>query len=203
MADDVTIRFTADVSYLQRGIQQANTALGATTTTLISGASQINASFANLTQAYVGNAGQEISSARPAGEAQIAIARQAEQARFDIASNGAKLQASLIREQSDWTTGDGGVDFRNWSAPASTAWPPALSWILQAIGVPSASAGIECAVLAAAGDVNLSSFQNTLAMPVSVATNAALSLKVATLWGSTGTGVNQIKLSQLVVEALN
>lgn len=26
---------------------------------------------------------------------------------------------------SDWTTGDGGVDFRNWSAPAATAWPQA------------------------------------------------------------------------------
>ncbi|ACK51963.1 conserved hypothetical protein [Methylocella silvestris BL2] len=99
MADDVTIRFTADVSDLQRGIQQANSALAATTTTLNAGASQINASFANLTQAYVSSSGQEITSARAASEAQIAIARQTEQARFDIALNGAKLNTALIREQ--------------------------------------------------------------------------------------------------------
>lgn len=27
---------------------------------------------------------------------------------------------------SDWTTGNGGLDFANWSAPAPTTWPPAL-----------------------------------------------------------------------------
>ncbi|ACK51969.1 hypothetical protein Msil_3059 [Methylocella silvestris BL2] len=79
----------------------------------------------------------------------------------------------------------------------------ALSWIFQAIGAPSASAPLECAVLAAAANVSASSFQNTIAMPVTIATNAALPLKISTLWGSAGTGVNQIKLSQLVVEALN
>jgi lipopolysaccharide biosynthesis regulator YciM len=46
MADDVTIKFTADVSGLQQGMQQATSAVEATTSALRSGATQINASFA-------------------------------------------------------------------------------------------------------------------------------------------------------------
>ena len=43
MADDVTITFTADVSDLQQGMQQATSAVEATTSALRSGAAQINA----------------------------------------------------------------------------------------------------------------------------------------------------------------
>ncbi|MGH6794030.1 MAG: hypothetical protein ACREDH_02245 [Methylocella sp.] len=52
MADDVTITFTADVSGLQQGMQQATSAVEATTSALRNGAAQINASFASLPQAY-------------------------------------------------------------------------------------------------------------------------------------------------------
>jgi hypothetical protein len=52
MADDVTIKFTADVSGLQQGMQEATSAVEATTNALRSGATQINASFATLSQAY-------------------------------------------------------------------------------------------------------------------------------------------------------
>lgn len=48
MADDVTIKFAADVSGLQQGMQQATSAVEATTSALRSGAAQINASFASL-----------------------------------------------------------------------------------------------------------------------------------------------------------
>jgi hypothetical protein len=51
MADDVTIKFTADVSGLQQGMQEATSAVEATTNALRSGATQINASFATLSQA--------------------------------------------------------------------------------------------------------------------------------------------------------
>jgi hypothetical protein len=51
MADDVTIKFTADVSDLQQGMQQATSAVEATTSALRSGAAQINSSFASLSQA--------------------------------------------------------------------------------------------------------------------------------------------------------
>ncbi|MGB6326798.1 MAG: hypothetical protein WBG11_13780, partial [Methylocella sp.] len=42
---------TADVSDLQQGMQQATSAVAATTSALRSGAAQINASFASLSQA--------------------------------------------------------------------------------------------------------------------------------------------------------
>lgn len=58
MTDDVTIRFTADVSDLQKGLQQATAAVDATTGALRSGASQINASFSALSDTYTRNATQ-------------------------------------------------------------------------------------------------------------------------------------------------
>jgi hypothetical protein len=40
---------------------------------------------------------------------------------------------------SDWTTGDGGLDAANWSAPAPTAWPPSAAMMngLGLAGTPS------------------------------------------------------------------
>ncbi len=99
MADDVTIRFTADVSDLQKGMQQAAGSVDRTKASLRAGASQINAAFAGLSQAYTSNAAQKITSAKSASDADIAIARQGEQARYDIALNGLSLQSSLIKEQ--------------------------------------------------------------------------------------------------------
>ncbi len=99
MADDVSIRFTADVSDLQKGMQQAASTVDATTASLRAGATQINAAFAGLSQAYTSSAAQKIASARSSSDADLAIARQAEQARYDIALNGLSLQSSLIKEQ--------------------------------------------------------------------------------------------------------
>ena len=99
MADDVTIKFTADVSGLQQGMQQATSAVEATTSALRSGATQINASFASLSQAYGGAAAKKIATVQTSSDTELAIARQNEQARYDIALNGVKGQVSLVKEQ--------------------------------------------------------------------------------------------------------
>jgi hypothetical protein len=99
MADDVSIRFTADVSDLQKGLQQAAAAVDGTTASLRAGAAQINAAFAGLSQAYASNAAQKVTSAQSSSDADLAIAREAEKARYDIALNGLSLQSSIIREE--------------------------------------------------------------------------------------------------------
>jgi len=99
MADDVSITFSADVSDLQRGMQQATSAVETTTSTLRSGAAQISASFASLSQAYTSDVTRRISTAQTSSDNELAIARQNEKARYDIALNGVKDQSSLIKEQ--------------------------------------------------------------------------------------------------------
>ncbi|MGH6834935.1 MAG: hypothetical protein ACREC9_05125 [Methylocella sp.] len=99
MTDDVTITFTADVSDLQQGMQQATSAVEATTGALRSGAAQINASFASLSQAYGTAAAKKIATVRTASDTEIAVARQNEQARYNIALSGVNEQVSLVKEQ--------------------------------------------------------------------------------------------------------
>jgi hypothetical protein len=99
MADDVTIKFTADVSGLQQGMQQATSAVESTTSALRSGAAQINATFASLSQAYASDAARKITTAQSSSDTELAIARQNEQTRYDIALNGVKGQSSLVKEQ--------------------------------------------------------------------------------------------------------
>jgi hypothetical protein len=99
MADDVTITFTADVSDLQQGMQQATSAVEATTSALRSGAAQINSSFASLSQAYGSAAAKNIATVRTSSDTELAIARQSVQAQYDVALNGVKEQVSLVKEQ--------------------------------------------------------------------------------------------------------
>lgn len=99
MADDVSIKFTADVSGLQQGMQQATNSVEATTSALRNGAAQINATFATLSQAYANDAARKITTAKTTGENEFAIARQNEQARYSIALNGVKEQISLVKQQ--------------------------------------------------------------------------------------------------------
>jgi len=99
MADDVTIKFTADVSDLQQGMQQATRAVEATTSALRGGAAQINATFPSLSQAYANDAARKITTAQTSSDTELAIARQNEQTRYDIALNGVKGQSSLVKEQ--------------------------------------------------------------------------------------------------------
>lgn len=99
MADDVTIKFTADVSDLQQGMQQATSSVEATTSALRNGAAQINASFASLSQAYGSAATKKIATVQTSSDTELAIARQNAQAQYDIASNGVKEQVSLVKQQ--------------------------------------------------------------------------------------------------------
>jgi hypothetical protein len=84
MADDVTIKFTADVADLQKGMQQAASAVDATTATLRSGANQINTPFASLSQVFANNTVQRNALTRASSDAELAIARQTEQGRYDM-----------------------------------------------------------------------------------------------------------------------
>ncbi|MGH6811316.1 MAG: hypothetical protein ACREDM_02915 [Methylocella sp.] len=78
----------------------------------------------------------------------------------------------------------------------------ALQWIFQATAAPGGAVNVQCSIICTpnAGNVTL---QNSIAQPVSVATNAAQAVTIATEWTTAGVGTNTITLSQLIVEALN
>ncbi|WP_158810119.1 hypothetical protein [Beijerinckia sp. L45] len=99
MADDVKITFSADISELQKGLADAASAVAATTSTLQSGAAQINASFAALGQAYAAGMAQRLDSARSYSDDELAIARSGDKAQTDIALNGIKERQSAVKEQ--------------------------------------------------------------------------------------------------------
>jgi hypothetical protein len=67
-------------------------AVEATTSALRHGAAQINANFGSLSQAYASDAARKFAMAQTACDNEIAIARQNEQARIDIALNGLKAR---------------------------------------------------------------------------------------------------------------
>jgi hypothetical protein len=67
-------------------------AVEATTSAFRHGAVQINATFAPLSQAFASGAARKFAMAQTACDNEIAIARQNEQARSDIALNGVKAR---------------------------------------------------------------------------------------------------------------
>ncbi len=99
MTDDVTIRFVADVSDLQKGMQQATGAMETTTGALRNGATQINASFSSLSEAYAQNVKEKITIEETAGDALLESARRVQQAQYEIALDGVMQQSTLIKEQ--------------------------------------------------------------------------------------------------------
>jgi hypothetical protein len=99
MSDDVTITFSADISDLQRGMQQASVAIDATTSALRSGASQLGGTFSSLSQAYAQSAVQAAQTSRDASETQLAIAREQANAQYRLALDGVKMQEALVKEQ--------------------------------------------------------------------------------------------------------
>jgi hypothetical protein len=99
MADDVSIKFTADISSLQDGMRQATSVMQATTNNLRSGAEQINSTFASISQAYASNSARNTATVQTLSDTELAIARQNEQAQYDIDLNGVKERSSLIRQQ--------------------------------------------------------------------------------------------------------
>lgn len=98
MADNVSIKFSADISDLQKGMREASAEIDATNRSLRSGASQIAASFGALSQAYANSATQKARASKASGDDELAAAREQETAQFDIAMNGVKMQQAVIKE---------------------------------------------------------------------------------------------------------
>ncbi|MHB8885805.1 MAG: hypothetical protein ACYC5H_12160 [Methylovirgula sp.] len=99
MTDDVTIKFTADTSRLQSGMQDAAASVNATAGTLRNGAAQIAGSFGALSAAYANSTAQRLQSAQQAGAQMLAMAREREDASYRIALTGVKLNQALVREE--------------------------------------------------------------------------------------------------------
>jgi Major tropism determinant N-terminal domain len=78
----------------------------------------------------------------------------------------------------------------------------AIQWIFQATAAPGASVNVQCAAINQGNTVALGAMNQT-AMPVSVATNAAQAVTIATEWTTGGTGTNTIGINQFILEALN
>jgi hypothetical protein len=99
MSESVAIVFTADISDLQRGLREANTAVGETTATLKSGAAQTAISFADLTRAYAAGVAQRLDLVQSGSNAELAIARAGERAETDILLDGVKAKESAVKQQ--------------------------------------------------------------------------------------------------------
>lgn len=99
MTDDVTIKFTADTSNLQRGMQDAAASVNATAGTLRAGAAQIAGSFGALSAAYANSTAQRLQTGQQAGAQMLAMARERENASYRIALTGVKLNQALVREE--------------------------------------------------------------------------------------------------------
>ena len=99
MADDVSIKFSADIGDLQKGMAQANAAIQSTTAALRSGADGVDAAFSSMTQSYAASLAQRTAATQAASDDQLALARIADRGSYDIALNGIKTQISLVKEQ--------------------------------------------------------------------------------------------------------
>lgn len=99
MADNVTIKFTADTSELQNGMRDAAAAVNVTTNNMRSGAAQIASSFGALSSAYANSATQTVQSAAQSSAQILAIAREQENARYRIALDGMKMSQALVKEE--------------------------------------------------------------------------------------------------------
>jgi hypothetical protein len=78
-----------------------------------------------------------------------------------------------------------------------------LQWIFQSTQAPGAAANVQCGLLTVPSGPSSTINENITAMPVAVATNGSLVLKITTLWSAAGTGTNTIGLNQFILEALN
>ncbi|HET6377940.1 MAG TPA: hypothetical protein VFG05_06485 [Methylocella sp.] len=98
MTDEVSIKFIADISGLKDGMREAASAVQSTIGTLRSGAEQINAAFVTLSQAHLNASIRRIATVQTASSAELAAARQSEQAKYDIALKGMKEQSAIVRQ---------------------------------------------------------------------------------------------------------
>jgi hypothetical protein len=75
-------------------------------------------------------------------------------------------------------------------------------FVLQAIQAPGSAANCEC-TMTTNSNAGTTSTVSDVAMPAALATNAPITLQVATEWASAGTGTNTLTLSQFIVENIN
>ena len=99
MTDDITIKFSADTSNLQRGMQDASNAVSATTGTMRGSAAQIAASFGALSQAYINSAVQKLQATQEANAQMRAMMQEEENARYQIALGGVRMKQALVRQE--------------------------------------------------------------------------------------------------------
>jgi hypothetical protein len=78
-----------------------------------------------------------------------------------------------------------------------------LQWMVQGTAAPSASSATETVMFGNSNAPGSLTTASDTAQPVNLATNATLAITIETQWATAGVGTNQIKLSQLVVEAIN
>lgn len=98
MANEVDIKFSADISDLQKGMQQASAAIDVANRAMRNGAAQMASSFGALSAAYASSAAQKVRVAKDGGDDALAIAREQENAQFDIAMNGVKMREAVVKE---------------------------------------------------------------------------------------------------------
>jgi hypothetical protein len=79
-----------------------------------------------------------------------------------------------------------------------------VQFVLQAVAAPSSSSNCQCSPVGQSNGYSSGTGQvSATAMPVSLATNAAMTLQMATEWSAAGTGTNSITLTQFIVESIN
>ncbi len=98
MADEVSIRFTADISSLQDGMRQAASAVQTASAAIQGGAEQINSNFASIPQAYANTAAQKLAVAQSSNDSAVNIARQSELTQYSIALAGREQREALEKE---------------------------------------------------------------------------------------------------------
>lgn len=76
-------------------------------------------------------------------------------------------------------------------------------WLVQGTAAPSASSNVEATLVGSTNGIASTAISCNTTMPVALATNGSLAITIASKWSAAGTGTTNIKLSQLVVEALN
>jgi len=76
-------------------------------------------------------------------------------------------------------------------------------WILQSTAAPGASVNTETAMISNVNGIGSLTVESDTAQPVALATNGTLAITIESKWASAGTGTNQLKLSQFIVEAIN
>lgn len=98
MADEVRITFTADISDLRRGLEEASAGVAQTTAVLKAGADAVGLSYAALTRAYAAGAQQRLDLVRTGSDDELAIARAGDRAQTEVALDAVKLKQNQVRE---------------------------------------------------------------------------------------------------------